>query len=240
MADSSFSLGDLSNVVREGIREGISQALQQSRTSPFSANSGQQANNLHQFQSSQSTTTNSGQAANMPTGSSTDSLGKRRNQFSPPSLFKRARNIKKSSSKVARSYVRDIMCLPMEGRKGSKVAIPRGEYRSNLIAAGLMGKVDISSSMTEFEVRSEICKVFHRVMGLSRNDCAEELFPFEYLQSGGQGCKCLCIPSVSSNFECIGEHVAALAKSGKIIYILASKALPGYDEVSSIQHLHIK
>ena len=224
MADSSFSLGDLSNVVREGIREGISQALQQSRSSSFSANS-------------QSTTTNSRQAANMPTGSSIDSLGKRRNQFSPPSLFKRTRNMTKSST-VARRYVRDIMCLPMEGRKGSKVTIPRGEYRSNLIAAGLMGKVDISSSMTEFEVRSEICKVFHRAMGLSQNDCTEELFPFEYLQSGGQGCKSLCIPSVSSSFEWTGEHVAALAKSGKIIYVLASKALPGYNEVSPTTLAH--
>ena len=123
------------------------------------------------------------------------------------------------------------MCLPFKDYKESKIIVPRGEYRISLSTAGLIGKIEISSTMSEIDIRKEICPVFAQPMGLNP-DCNDELFPFEYLQPTGQGSKCLCIPSTSSGFKWTAQQVAALSKHGRPIYIRASKPLPGYVNVS--------
>ena len=86
--------------------------------------------------------------------------------FEPPSLFesvRRRRNISKQSPSFSKTvhYSRDIVLLPAESKnKSGDVVIPRSGKRSLLGRAGLIGKIEIDSTMTDLEVRKEICEVF--------------------------------------------------------------------------------
>ena len=123
----------------------------------------------------------------------------KRARFSPPSMFQAVRNRRKQkhgqASKVL-SYVRDIILLPMEFRsRTGEISIPRSTRRSKL---GLVGKIEIDSSMTDQDVRKEICEVFASPMGLANKD---QFFPFTYLQRAGSGSRSLCLPSVKESFQ---------------------------------------
>lgn len=136
--------------------------------------------------------------------------------------------------KPATCYIRDIMCLPRSYRnvESGNVPIPRTERRNIIAEAGLIGKVEFRSDMTDQEVRQEICKVFASPMGLTKTAIEQgDLFPFTYLQRTGPGSRTLCVPSVI--FQWDGKKVSTLAKSGGIIYILADSHLPEIDEVNS-------
>ena len=122
------------------------------------------------------------------------------------------------------------MILPEECKeKGGRVKVPRGEYRSQLSAAALIGKVQFTASMSEMEVRKEICRTFATPLGINNStidDDTSTIFPFLFLQSTGQGTCSLCVPTVSQSFAWTGQEVAALSKQGKMIYLLAQKSLP--------------
>ena len=170
------------------------------------------------------------ETANVSGERSSISAGTKR-RFPPPTLFsrKRAKSAAASNSTKVVSYVRDIICLPREYCYKDKVVIPRGEKRTMLAENGLIGKVQFHSGMSEQEVRTEICSVFAKPMGL---ECrlevsGENIFPFEYLQRTGAGSRSLCRPSTSGSFEWNGKQVASLSKSGGFIYILAGRDLPG-------------
>ena len=131
-------------------------------------------------------------------------------------------------------YVRDVILLPPQYRSSQTgtVSIPRKTNQSILGAAGLVGKVELDSFMTENEVRQEICEVFSIPMGLTTEDLkSKNLFPFIYLQRAGSGSRSLCVPSVKSTFDWNGKRVSSLAKAGTCIYILAEKDLPGYQRM---------
>ena len=73
-------------------------------------------------------------------------------------------------------YVRDIICLPSEhscGDEGGTILIPRGSSRARLAEAGLFGKIEFTSAMSENEIKSEICRAFMQPMGLCENDLAD-------------------------------------------------------------------
>ena len=153
----------------------------------------------------------------------TSTSGKR--TYRAPSLFA---NLKKSKkSKVEKALTRDFMLLPPDCKEGNgQVRIPRGGYRNQLI-----GKVQLRPSMTDLEVRREICTVFATPMGISTkafdkldSDDAG-FFEFNYLQSSGFGTCSLCIPSVSKSFSWTGQEVARLSKQGKMIFLLVRKPL---------------
>jgi len=129
------------------------------------------------------------------------------------------------------TYQRDIFLLPAEFKSDSgEVLIPRGGHRSFLGRAGLIGKIQINSAMSENEVRKEFCEVFAIPMGLTHEDLRSgHYFPFTYLQKAGSGSRSLCLPSVTASFEWNGKQVSTLGKAGTFIYILAEAALPGYD-----------
>jgi hypothetical protein len=158
----------------------------------------------------------------------TSTSGKR--TYRAPSLFA---NLKKSKkSKVEKALTRDFMLLPPDCKEGNgRVRIPRGGYRNQLIGAQLIGKVQLRPSMTDLEVRREICTVFATPMGISTKAFDEldsddaGFFEFDYLQSSGSGTCSLCIPSVSKSFSWTGQEVARLSKQGKMIYLLARKPL---------------
>ena len=138
---------------------------------------------------------------------------------------KRKTRVSNPPTKVS-SYVRDLVCLPREfcAVRDEKICIPRGERRSKLARAGLVGKLQFNSGMTPKEVCDEICAVFFKAMGLPE---AEKSFEFEYLQRTGAGSRTLCVPAVSESFEWTGRHVASLAKAGCCIYIMANRELSG-------------
>lgn len=165
------------------------------------------------------------------------SSGRSKRRFPPPSIFGSARAKKKRSSEMKPTfYVRDIVLLPPECKTSQgNIAIPRGTRRNRLAQSGMVGKLQFSSDMTEYEIQVEICKVFATPMGLKQKDFEEDLlFPFTYLQRPGAGSRCLCTPSVSSSFEWNGRQVASLAKSGSYIYLLAGKSVPGWEQVSKL------
>ncbi len=102
-------------------------------------------------------------------------LRPKRPKFMPPSLFesnrnrKRGRKSKSDAPKVV-SYVRDIVLLPKQFEKKGEISIPRATKRSRLGMAGLVGKIDINSDMSDFDVGKEICEIFSTPMGLSKED----------------------------------------------------------------------
>ena len=167
--------------------------------------------------------------------------GCKRPRYEPPSMFENMRRGNRRTRKADMQaapktihYVRDIILLPPEYRNSQTgdVSIPRTTKRSILGSAGLVGKVELDSSMTENEVRREICEVFSGSMGLTTEDIkSENLFPFIYLQRAGSGSRSLCVPSVKPTFEWNGKRVSSLAKAGAYIYILAEKDLPGYQRM---------
>lgn len=162
----------------------------------------------------------------------------KRPRYEPPSMFERMRrrgnrrNREDTPTPLKTThYVRDVILLPPHYKTSSAgdVLIPRTAKRRSLGGAGLVGKIEINSNMTEIEVRREICEVFSIPMGLTSDDIKNDnLFPITYLQRAGSGSRSLCVPSVKPTFEWNGKKVASLAKAGTYIYILADRDLPGY------------
>ncbi len=137
---------------------------------------------------------------------------RKRPKFNPPSLFENMRS-RRSRKKGGRqqskfiSYVRDIVLLPMDAKgQDGIISIPRSSKRVMLGKAGLVGKLEITSIMSDYDVRKEICEVFGTPMGLvDSNIKNNQLFPFTYLQRAGSGCRSLCVPSVKADFEWTGR-----------------------------------
>lgn len=155
-----------------------------------------------------------------------DFRASKRPKYSAPTIFENLRNRRSGRqgqpSKVI-SYDRDVILLPREfkGRSGD-ISIPRITRRNKLGQAGLVGKIELNSSMSDDEVRTEICQVFAVPMGLIEEDIKDgRFFPFLYLQRTGAGSISLCIPTVKESFEWSGKKVASLAKSAGYIYLLA-------------------
>ena len=117
-----------------------------------------------------------------------------------PSYLRR-RGVKETprkKAKVVKTWDRDIVCMPQSRRnkiKGGNFMYPRGKYRAYLARSGLIGKLHLTSIMSDEEVVAEICTIFKEQMNNNPH------FPFVYLQSTGGGSKSLTIPSQSSSFK---------------------------------------
>ena len=106
--------------------------------------------------------------------------------------------MQKAPVKVERLYIytydRDIVCLPcFYARKSKVIPIPRD--RDEPSSAGLVGKISLTSDMSEEAIFNEIRNVFRDPMRGSTT------FAFEVLQSTGGSSKYLTIPAVSSTFK---------------------------------------
>ena len=96
------------------------------------------------------------------------------------------------------------------------IKIPRG--RDFLARNGLIGKIRLSSNMSEKEIFQEICSVFSKPMNNNLN------FSFSVLQVTGGASKSLTVPSVSASFKWTASAVAG--KNAKVpIYIMAREEL---------------
>ena len=104
----------------------------------------------------------------------------------------------KKKPKTLKTWDRDIVCIPQSRRnktKGGNLMYPRGKYRAYLGSLGLIGKLHLTSAMTDSDVAAEICTVFKDQMNNNPT------FPFLYLQSTGGESKSLTIPSQSTSFK---------------------------------------
>jgi len=107
------------------------------------------------------------------------------------------------------TYNRAIICLPhWHAKKGKTIKIPRS--RDDLSKHGLIGKVRLSSDMTEEEVLDEIRSVFHTQMNY------DPFFKFHILQAAGGTSKSLTIPAVSSSFN--GQLLQLLARMQRPLF----------------------
>ena len=114
------------------------------------------------------------------------------------------------------------MCLPNSFCKHGSTYIPRSkQVRDMLGRNGLLGKIRLTSSMTEAEIMDEICSVFEKPMRNNPN------FAFKILQPTGGSSKSLSTPALSSTFRWTASAIAG--KSNKaVIYILAENELQVY------------
>lgn len=131
-------------------------------------------------------------------------------------------NVKPKKPKTVKTWDRDIICMPQSRRNmadGGNITYPRGKYRAHLASLGLIGKLHLTSEMTDDDVVMEICTVFKRQMTDNLH------FPFLYLQATGGGSKSLTIPSQSSSFKWTPQQVARLSTQSGTMYILAKAAL---------------
>lgn len=122
------------------------------------------------------------------------------------------------------TYVRDIVLLPVEFRsENGSICIPQSTRREKLGKVGLVGKVEITSSMTEDEVHSAICEVFAVPMGLMVEVIKNRTrFQFSYLLRSGCNSRTLHVPTVKDTLQWNRKQVTSLAKSGSFIYLLES------------------
>jgi hypothetical protein len=123
----------------------------------------------------------------------------------------RRRNVK--------TYTKDVVCLTFSPGV-SVFIIPRGETRTRLATAGLVGKISFSTEWSEDQVRAEITAIFSGAFGLSEH----QSLPFQFL-STIKGCKKLMIPKVTSNFPWGGKEVASVCSS-TCLYIMAEMEVP--------------
>lgn len=140
-----------------------------------------------------------------------------RPKASLPSNFlkKRATTTKTRSEKLF-TYDRDIICLPKSHGKSSEISIPRA--RTQLAMNGLIGKIRLSSEMSQEDIFTEIRSVFRGAMDGSNT------FRFHVLQPAGGNSKSLTIPALSESFRWTAS--AIVLKNAKVpLYILAKQAL---------------
>ncbi|XP_063732504.1 uncharacterized protein LOC134859748 [Eleginops maclovinus] len=118
-----------------------------------------------------------------------------------------------------KTYTKDVVCLPFSPGL-SVFVIPRGETRTRLATAGLVGKISFSTEWSEDQVRAEITAIFSGAFGLSEH----QSLPFQFL-STIKGCKKLMKPKVTSNFPWGGKEVASVC-SGTCLYIMPEMEVP--------------
>ena len=114
------------------------------------------------------------------------------------------------------TYDRDIICLPRSYGKSANIPIPRS--RVQLAKNGLIGKIRLTSDMTQDDIFDEIRSVFRGPMDGSTT------FRFDILQPAGGQTKSLTIPALSGSYKWTAS--AIVPKNAKVpLYILAKEAL---------------
>ena len=130
-------------------------------------------------------------------------LFRRRASFILPSFLKRKGEERSSKAKKAKTpWDRDIVCLPNSLMEKNKyIPFPRGKTRALLACNGLIGKLHISSEMSESDVFGEMRSVFKGAMQGDPN------FPFKLLQPTGEGSRS---PPISDTFHWTAQQVSKL------------------------------
>ena len=126
---------------------------------------------------------------------------------------------------MIKHWDRDVLCLPKNAKAvGNMISFPRGKYRAYLASAGLIGKLHMTSEMSDEDVASEIRSIFKSLMNDNSN------FRFQYLQAAGSGTKALTVPAQSPSFKWTPQQVSRLSGQSGTIYILAQDELALKDD----------
>ena len=131
------------------------------------------------------------------------------------------RPLRKRSCTTQKKLIRTIVCIPHSHAKfiddlgeALAISIPRGRARSELFRKGLVGKLEIFSHWTEFEVYKQISDMFFQCFEPVL-DCYTLEFHF---LSSIPGLKLLQKPKVNAAFTWDGAAVQANSRG--IVYIL--------------------
>ena len=116
-------------------------------------------------------------------------------------------------TKAVQCWDHDIICLPSVSNN-TNLSFPRGKYRAKVGENGLIGKIQLMSTMTVEDVEDEIRSVFCRPMN-NRMD-----FPFVFLQPTGSGSKSLTVPSLSPSFRWTPQQMARLGGCSASLFLL--------------------
>lgn len=142
-------------------------------------------------------------------------------KHSLPSSFLARHEERQKAKKPCKEFIyeRDIVCLPNSFNKDGYITIPRSKpIREMMARSGLLGKIHLTSSMSEAVIMNEIRSVFEKPMKSNPN------FAFKILQPTGGSSKGLSVPALSSSFKWTASAIAG--KSNKVtIYILAEDEL---------------
>ena len=150
-----------------------------------------------------------------------------------PSNFLTKRNAitKRSNSKTKEkvfTYDRDIICLPKSYGRSSNIPIPRSH--TQLSKNGLIGKIRLTSDMTQEDIFDEIRSVFRGPMQGSST------FLFDVLQPAGGHSKSLTIPALSDSFKWTAS--AIVSKNAKVpLYVLAKEPLNKVSTYTTCMHV---
>ena len=119
-----------------------------------------------------------------------------------------------------KTWDQDVLCIPKSDTHATgNIKYPRRAYRAYLASHGLIGKLHLTSEMTDKDVEAEIRSIFRKPMQNNPE------FSFAYLQGTGDGSNSLMVPSQSSSFKWMLQQVARLSGQAGIIYILAQDEL---------------
>ena len=102
------------------------------------------------------------------------------------------------------TYDSDIICLPKSYGGSSTIKIPKTRTE--------LGKIRLTSNMTEQMIFDEIRSVFHEPMGGST------AFAFSILQPMGGTSKSLAIPSLSDSFKWTASAIVPKNSKGPPLY----------------------
>ena len=137
-----------------------------------------------------------------------------------PSTFLTKKKDRNALTERLFTYDRDIMCLPKSfGGNGGLTKIPRKQcVREFLAVNSLIGKIRLTSAMSEKDIMNEIRSVFEDPMD------RDKLFRFKILQPSGGASKSLSVPVRSASFKWTASSVAG--KNARVpVYILAQDKL---------------
>ena len=139
----------------------------------------------------------------------------------PSTFLERHVKVKKSKKERIFTYERDIVCLPSwykSKMSGNCLPIPRGnESRQYLARHGLLGKIILTSDMTELQIFKEVSSVFNDSFG------GRENFRFLILQSTGGFSKSQQYQKSVANIS--GQQAVLLGKMPKYQFIYWHKSL---------------
>ena len=127
------------------------------------------------------------------------------------------------------TYDWDIICLTKSYGRSSNIPIPRS--RTQLAKNGLIGKIRLTSDMTQDDIFDEVRSVFRGPMDGSST------FLFDVLQPAGGHSKSFTIPALSDSFKWTAS--AIVSKNAKVpLYILAKESLNKVSILYQYKHTH--
>jgi len=190
--EMSESVASIAGAIADAVREGISRTLNTQQPSQNAANvtsSGarqpgtstpstlyQRVSTITSGTSQHAAIPSRTQSAPIVSGDFHSDTTTGRKRYAAPTMFRAKRSRKNDARPKVVTYLRDIFCLPehCEDRFGN-VQIPRDARRTAFAKndVGLLGKIEFKSDWSAEKMRREVCCVFAKPFGLTKEDIEE-------------------------------------------------------------------